>query len=212
MVIVKIRLIRKICHIGSRLRTVFWRLWNPIWFKQNGIKYGKHLQVNNKVYIMGGGKVTIGDDFVFTSGDCFNPICRNLRGVFYTMTPESRIVIGDRVGISSACLWAKSSIIIGNDVNIGGDCLIIDNDAHPHDYMRRRRDYMKRVGLETYYDAIPTAPIVIGDDVWIGARSQILKGVHIGQRSIIAAGSVVTHDIPEDVMAGGVPCKVIKTL
>ena len=91
-------------------------------------------------------------------------------------------------------------------------CLIMDNDAHPHDYLLRRGAYEKEVGEEEYYRHIPTAPIVIGDDVWIGARCQILKGVHIGARSIIAAGSVVTKDIPSDCIAGGNPAKVLRYL
>ena len=128
------------------------------------------------------------------------------------MTPESKIIIGDRVGISSACLWSKERITIGNDVNIGGDCLIMDNDAHPVDYLQRRRIFVKENGTSTHNTAIGTAPVVIGDDVWIGARSQILKGVHIGARSVIAAGSVVVKDIPADCIAGGNPCKVIRAL
>ena len=71
---------------------------------------------------------------------------------------------------------------------------------------------MKQAGLESYRRTILSAPIVIEDDVWIGARSIILKGVHIGARSIIAAGSVVTKDIPSDVIAGGNPCKVIREI
>jgi len=170
------------------------------------------MKVYNKVYVSGKGKVIIGDDFHFTSGDSINPICRNVRGSIYTMTKEARIEIGDRVGISSACLWAKERITIGNDVNIGGDCLIMDNDAHPHDYLQRRSSYAKTVGQKEDLKAIPTALIQIDDDVWIGARCQILKGVHIGARSIIAAGSIVTKDIPSDVIAGGNPCKVIKSI
>lgn len=170
------------------------------------------MYVHNKIYIMGHGKIIIGDDFQFTSGDSINPICRNIRGALYTMTKNARIEIGDRVGISSACIWAKERITIGNDVNIGGDCLIMDNDAHPIDYIQRRRSYFKEVGKDVYYSKIATSAIEIGDDVWIGARCQILKGVHIGARSIIAAGSVVTKDIPADVIAGGNPCKVIRSL
>ena len=68
------------------------------------------------------------------------------------------------------------------------------------------------LGLEKYSHDIPTLPIVIEDDVWIGAHSLILKGVHIGARSIIAAGSVVTSDIPSDSIAGGNPAKVIRKL
>lgn len=203
---------RNFLHVYPKLRGIFYRLYNKLLFWVNGIQYGRNMRVCNKVFVLGQGVVTIGDDFYFTSGDSINPVCRNIQGAIYTMTAEARIEIGDRVGISSACLWAKELITIGNDVNIGGDCLIIDNDAHPHNYLHRRRAYAEEVGLEGYYNTIPTAPIQIDDDVWIGARCQILKGVHIGARSIIAAGSVVTKDIPADVIAGGNPCRVIKLL
>lgn len=203
---------RKILHIYPKLRGIFYRQYNKLLFWANGIQFGRGIKVYNKVYVLGKGKVIIGDDFHFTSGDSINPICRNIRGAIYTVTPLSRIEIGNRVGISSACLWAKERITIGNDVNIGGDCLIMDNDAHPHDYIQRRAAFALEVGREEYQKTIPTAPIVIENDVWIGARCQILKGVHIGARSIIAAGSVVTKNIPADVIAGGNPCRVIKNL
>ena len=125
---------------------------------------------------------------------------------------NSQIIIGNNVGISSSCIWAKERITIGDNVNIGGDCLIMDNDAHPHNYILRRMDYWKTEEEDIYLKQIPTSPIEIGDDVWIGARCQILKGVHIGPRSIIAAGSVVTNDIPADCVAGGNPCRVIRLL
>ena len=205
-------LTRKFFLIWPKVCYHWYTLWNRLYFRLIGIEYGKNLQVFNKVYILGKGNITIGDDFVFTSGDCINPICRNIRGVLFTMTPDAQIKIGDRVGISSACLWAKERITIGNDVNIGGDCLIIDNDAHPLDYMQRRRAFAAEVGEEAFYRTIGTAPIEIGDDVWIGARCQILKGVHIGARSIIAAGSVVTKNIPADSIAGGNPCGVIREI
>lgn len=189
-----------------------YRRWNKLYFKLIGIKYGAGLNVSNKIYILGAGKINIGKNFAFSSGGCINPVCRNLRGVMNVDTTESSIEIGDNVGISSSCLWAKERISIGNNVNIGGDSIIIDNDAHPHDYLKRHRDYVRSVGAEEYYKSIPTSPIIIEDDVWIGARCLILKGAHIGARSIIAAGSVVTSHIPSDVMAGGNPCKVIKSL
>ena len=197
-------------RIWPKLCFKWYTFWNKLFFGLIGIEYGKHLRVGNKVYVLGHGTVKIGDSFTFLSGDSINPICRNIRGSIFVPRNESRIIIGDRVGISSACLWAHESITIGNDVNIGGDCLIMDNDAHPHDFMKRRAAYEKIVGRQAYHNDIPSSPIVIEDDVWIGARCQILKGVHIGARSIIAAGSVVTKDIPSDVIAGGNPCRVIR--
>lgn len=201
-----------ISRIFPKIRNVFYRYYNRVFFALLGIEYGCNMKVYDKIYIGGKGSIKIGDNFEFTSGGNVNPICRNIRGSIYAGLKKTRIEIGDNVGISSACLWAQDSITIGNNVNIGGDCLIMDNDAHPHDHMKRRNSYLKQVGVETYLNDIPSAPIVIEDDVWIGARCQILKGVHIGARTIIAAGSIVTKDIPADVLAGGIPCRIIRDL
>ena len=194
------------------IKRIYYLYWNRLLFKLLGINYGNNLRVYNKIYLLGKGSITIGKDFSFTSGDSINPLCRNIRGAMYTTTTEAQIVIGDRVGISSACLWAKEKITIGNDVKIGGDCLIMDNDAHPIDFNYRRDSFVQSVGRDDYYSKIGSSPIEIGDDVWIGARCQILKGVHIGKRSIIAAGSIVTKDIPSDVVAGGIPCRIIRPI
>ena len=193
-----------------RIKTKFYRLYNIFLFNRKGVCFGDNLTIYNKVYIKGNGKIQIGRNFKFTSGDGINALSRNVKGCLYTGSPDSIIKIGDNVAISSACIWAKESITIGNDVKIGACCAIIDNDAHPLDYIKRRNDYEKKVGKEVYYKEIPTAPVVIEDDVWIGAHCQVLKGVHIGARSIIAAGSIVTRDVPADCIAGGVPCKIIR--
>ena len=183
-----------------------------LYFRLIGIQYGRNLKVSNKIYVSGHGEIQIGDNFVFSSGGCINPICRNIRGTMYVPNESSVIKIGDNVGISSACLWASQRITIGNNVNIGAVCIIIDTDAHPHDYMHRRRAYIQEVSPKEYFKSIPSEPIDIQDDVWIGARCQILKGVRIGARSIIAAGSVVTKDVPADCVCAGVPARVIKML
>lgn len=206
------KLIYRFFRIYPALKQVFYLHWNRLYFRLLGIEYGNNLQVNNKVYIRGWGDLKIGEDFRFSSGDAINPICRNIRGEICFDSPDSKIIIGDRVGISSACLRAQIGITIGNNVNIGGDTIIMDNDTHPMDYKHRRKEWIESVGSAIYHQEIPAAPIVIGDDVWIGARCQILKGVHIGDRTIIAAGSVVTKDLPSDCIAGGVPCKVIKKI
>ena len=177
-----------------------------------GIDYGVNLVVRNKIYILGEGGVKIGDNFCFTSGDSLNPICRNLRGVFFSMLPDSKIEIGNNVGMSSTCIWVMKSVSIGNNVHIGGDSIILDNDAHPQNYLERRDEFLNLVSRQEYLDRIKSCPIVIQDDVWIGARCIILKGVHIGAKSIIAAGSVVTRDIPAGVIAGGNPCRIIKPI
>jgi acetyltransferase-like isoleucine patch superfamily enzyme len=78
----------------------------------------------------------------------------------------------------------------------------MDNDVHQINYIERKANKGK----------VKSAPIVIEDDVWLGANVMVLKGVTIGARSIIGAGSVVTKSIPSDCIAAGTPAKVIKSL
>lgn len=180
--------------------------YNRFLFSLAGINYGNNLQIINKIYLRKerNSKITIGSNFLFTSGDSINPLSRNIRGCIY-VKQNAEIVIGNNVGISSACLWANSSIKIGNNVKIGGDCIIIDTDAHSLDHINRR--YFQSDNLNTH-----NAPITIEDDVLIGTRCIILKGVTIGARSIIGAGSIVSKNIPADCIAAGNPAKVIKQL
>ena len=95
-----------------------------------------------------------------------------------------------------------SSVSIGQNVVISERVVIRDSDNHT----------IHLDGEDGRTDANPsTIPIVIGDHVWIGMNSIILKGVHIGDGAVIAAGSVVNKDVPSHCLAGGVPAKIIKT-
>ena len=156
--------------------------------------------------------VRIGDDFTFTSGESINPLCRHQRGCIMTERAESVIEIGHHVWMSSPCIWAKQRITIGNYVNIGGDCIIMDSDAHNLDWRVRDSGEMFAPKVSMDNHTAKCAPIVIEDHVLIGARSIILKGVTIGRGSVIGAGSVVVKDIPAGCIAAGNPCKVIKYL
>ena len=148
-----------------------------------------------------GARISIGDNFYFSFGDAVNPMTSNLQGAVY-VEPGAELTIGNNVGMSSTRMWGHDSVTIGNNVKIGACVLITDTDAHPLDYLARR----------TSNEGTKSAPIIIEDDVWVGAHSIILKGVTIGVRSIIGAGSVVTKSIPFDCVAAGNPCKVIKNL
>lgn len=137
---------------------------------------------------------------------CNNKVTSNSIGliqpcVFNIGNPNSKLVIGNNVGISGSTICATKSVIIGNNVLIGSGCIITDTDAHPINWLDRRegRDDLKAVD-----------PVVIGDDVFIGARCIILKGVTIGDRAVIGAGSVVCRDVPSDCVVGGNPAKIIK--
>lgn len=170
--------------------------------KAHGVVFGKNLCVPGKVlWSICGGKIKIGDNFYFSSGYGVNPISSNLQGAIY-MEKGASLKIGNNVGMSSTRMWIHDSVTIGDNVKIGACVLITDTDAHPLDYLARRSSN----------EGTKSAPIVIEDDVWVGAHSIILKGITIGARSIIGAGSVVVRSIPADCVAAGNPCKVIKSI
>jgi len=180
--------------------------YNRIYLFIKGVKFGHNCKFYDRlpVFLESGGTIIIGNNVAFTSGGFHNPLCRNINGCM-KVEKGAFIKIGNNTGISSACIWAHKKIVIGNNVKIGGDCIILDSNAHSLHYLERRFD-------ETDLRNKISKEIVIGDDVLIGTRTIILKGVHIGNRSIIGAGSVVSSDIPADCIAAGNPCKIIKFL
>lgn len=206
-------IIIKAFRIPNKLQTIFYINWNKFIFYINGIEYGENLKIYNRIYVNKhqSANITIGNNFTFSSGNSINPLCRNIRGAIYAPT-NSIICIGNNTGISSACLWAKEKIIIGNNVKIGGDCIIMDTDAHNLDYMIRNSNKKNNEGKLIDHITAESKPISIEDNVLIGTRCIILKGVTIGARSIIGSGSIVTKSIPADCIAAGNPCKVIRYL
>lgn len=192
---------------------------NVLLFRANGISVGERSTIIGKVSISGCGRIQIGNNFCMTSGNAINPISSNMQGCFYTETPESRITIGNNVGMSSTRMWIHDSLTIGNNVQIGANVLLIDTDTHQIDYkLRRSPEDAVFEGLtneeiwQKKRQNTKSSPIMIEDDVWIGAHVIVLKGVTIGARSVIGAGSVVTKDIPSDCIAAGNPCKVMRNL
>lgn len=111
--------------------------------------------------------------------------------------------------------WVSKGIIIGNRVLIANNVNIFDNTTHPiNKKMRYQHEcIVKTKGMPQYkFDSIEEAVVQIGNDVWIGCNSIICKGVTIGDGAIVAAGRVVTKDIPSDTMVGGNPAKILKKL
>lgn len=192
----------KLLNLPTTLRIKLYPRINRMILKTYGVEFGKNLQIPGKVsWLIRGARITIGDNFYLSSGNGVNPIASNLQADVY-VEPGAALTIGNNVGMSSTRLWIHESARIGNNVKIGECVLITDTDAHPMDYVARRSSN----------DGTKSAPVVIEDDVWVGAHCIILKGVTIGARSIIGAGSVVTKSIPADCVAAGNPCRVIKNL
>ena len=114
--------------------------------------------------------------------------------------PQLKIGNNSSIGYGAVLSIAKE-VIIGDDVLIAPNCLIMDNDDHPIDPVARRKRQM--------VNKKDVAPVIIGDNVWIGNGSIILKGVNIGRNTIISAGSVVTKNIPENCIAAGYPARPV---
>lgn len=170
-----------------------------------GIEYDINCRIMAHCAIITGrdSQVSIGKNFRLVSSDLINPLCKNKACI--NVSERASLQIGNNCGMSSPTMWVRKSVKIGNNVNFGGGCILFDTDAHSLNYLHRRdgiTDMANRVDKE----------IVIDDDVLIGANTIILKGVHIGARSVIGAGSVVTKDIPADSIAAGNPAKVIKKI
>lgn len=184
----------------------FYIYFNRFKFRYLGVKLGNRSIITNSVFLklQRGATCQIGDDFVAFSGNNLTPICSNVK-MSIDVYANASLVIGNGCGISSGTIWATASITIGNYVNIGGNCIIIDGDMHNIDWQARRMDRQQQTSFKR-------KAIVIEDDVWIGANVVILKGVHIGEKAVIGAGSVVTQDIPAGCVAAGNPCHVIRRI
>ena len=195
---------RRLFRLPRKFRVAWSRCGNAVRFRLQGVRLGRGSRIEGKVYLRLDGRstVSIGQNCHIVGGLGINRIGRDLASSL--SAGEGAVIrIGDGVGISNSCLWALERIEIGNHVNIGADCILLDHDAHSLDPLERR-DY----AIDRQHTA--TAPIVIGDDVLIGARCIILKGVHIGARSVIGAGSVVTGDIPAGEVWAGNPARKIR--
>lgn len=143
--------------------------------------------------------INIGNQVVL-SNSSFNPtISANCRLI---VASNAELTIGNNSGFSGVSLYCSKKITIGSNVICGGNVSIWDSDFHQICPDERREN----LGV------IHSKEIEIGDDVFIGANSMILKGVKIGNRSIVGAGSVVRKDIPNDEIWYGNPAQFIRKL
>lgn len=201
------------------IRNIYYGLTTIVYYlnlQLTNLRY-KNIDLSNRIKLCGRikfkiarkGILRIGYKSVITGGSFINTL-ECLRSSCIQVEDNAIVQIGEWSGMSDVSIWARKSIIIGNHVTIGADVLINDSNSHCTNYMERRNERKK--GINWLELNIKKASIVIEDDVFIGARCIIGKGVTIGARSIIAAGSVVTKSIPADHIAGGNPCEIIKRI
>ncbi len=178
------------------------RVHNHFILTIKNVDYGNKPIINGKLKIHGHGKIILGNNIVINSNTSSNPIGGDTQAVF-SVIQGATIKIGHDTGISNSTIFCKQKVEIGNNVKIGGSVKIYDTDFHSLNY-QKRRDLSTDIG--------DILPVTIGNDCFIGAHCIILKGVKIGNRSIVGSGSVVTKSIPEDEIWGGNPAKFIRKL
>lgn len=183
--------------VGSRIMGFLWKKINYIsafWWR---ISIGKKCRFIGKVhfYALPKTSITIGNNCSFNSTHKSNLIGVYTPCMISTIERGAKIEIGDNCGFSGTVIASALHIKIGDNVRCGANTLITDSDWHTDDYRTS-----------------PNKAVIIEDNVWLGYGVKVLKGVRIGKNSLIGAGSIVTKDIPANVIAAGNPCKVIKEI
>lgn len=192
------------------LRKFVWNIRNNKIVKFTKIKLGKYAtaSISEKAVVSGGERLTFGCTWnkADRSSSCISLADHShliINGLFYIYS-GARVSVRGILELESGyinndvSIFCVEKIHIGNNVAIGPSVSIRDTDSHE----------IYCVGEDLRLNN--SASIYIGDNVWIGERSIILKGVTIGDGAVIAAGAVVTHDVPCNSIAAGIPAKVIK--
>jgi acetyltransferase-like isoleucine patch superfamily enzyme len=135
-------------------------------------------------------------------------------GCSFSVGQEGNVTIGDFTLLNGALVMCEDKIDIGSHCLVSWNVGIADSDFHPLDPAQRIIDAQ---ALAPFFKDRPprpklrTAPVKIGDNVWIGMNAVILKGVTIGENSVVAAGSVVTKSVPANTVVAGNPAVAVKT-
>lgn len=195
---------RVIRNVNRKLHNLWFSivtLCNTIYARFIGIDISDNVRFNGwtSFFRSTNSIIIIGKKCIFNSVCYKNHIGLNHRCILsvtpFNDTTKGILKIGNNCGFSGTSIWCFNKIIIGNNVRCGANTLIMDGDAHFED---PRTSEAK--------------PIILKDNVFLGANVVVKKGVTIGENSVIGMNSVVTHDIPANCVAVGVPCRVIKTI
>ncbi len=147
-----------------------------------------------------GSRIVIGDDVVLCSRSRWTALGVAHPVVLRTLRPGASIAIGRGTGISGGSICAAVSVAIGERCMVGADVTIADTDFHAVDAAIR----------DNGWNDVACAPVHIGDDVFIGTRALILKGVRIGSGATVGAGAVVTRDVPAFAIVAGNPARILR--
>ncbi len=169
-------------------------------------QFSSNALVGNKVRLGAGARLINrhGREFTQIGDECV------VRGIL-RIEAAGRLAIGKFVYVGDqTIISAGQSVTIGDSTLVGHGAQIFDNDSHPTDAAQRTAHFRKMLGHTTNMPIeIKSAPVDIGARCWIGMNTLIMKGVTIGDEAIVAAGSVVTHDVPAGAVAAGNPARIL---
>lgn len=173
-----------------------------IFYKMNRIQYGKRLNLQGWTFMFRfpKAKIKLGNDVTINSSFFSNFIGLYQRTILVARDRGS-ISIGNHVGMSGVTIYARKEIIVEDDVTIGANTKIFDNDFHSLNPEERRNDV---------FDNLVSKPVKIGKNAFIGCNCIILKGTEIGENCVVGAGSVVHGKFENDCIIAGNPARVIR--
>jgi len=175
---------------------------NSFLFAFRKAEIGKSVVIHGRIRLYGRGKLIVEDRVILNSDIRYNPIGGQTYCSF-SIEEGACVRIQEGAGISNVAICSRAGIDIGRNVFIGGNCRIYDTDFHAIHLKHR---------LEQPDTHICSKKVCIRDGAFIGSSCIILKGVTIGENSVIGAGSVVAKDIPPNQIWGGNPIRFIKTI
>lgn len=186
------------------MRSILKKLWNiPFrWRCQKHIAFriGERSSLRfDRVYPAPDCSITLGQDCILNTRIAFD----REGGVFEC---------GDRCYIGASHMVVARKISLGDDVVISWGVTIVDHNSHAVDWAQRANDVLDWGRGAKDWSNVTIAPVTIHDKAWIGFNASILKGVTIGEGAIVAAGAVVTKDVPAYSVVAGNPAKVVRTL
>lgn len=198
-------LAKKILQQTVRLQGIIRAAWRRTRVKAQVGIHGGSLILSDQCVLKvplscnGAGSVVVGPSVIL--GNPKGPFLGDGGILLQARRPESVVQIGEHTALSNnVAVIANERVEIGANCIIGDQVAIYDSDFHEI----RRIDRDGRLG--------EVEAVRIGDGVWLGSRVMILKGVEIGTNTVVASGAVVTQSLPAEVIAGGIPAKVIRPI
>ncbi len=170
----------------------FWVRWFKVRLGDR-VSFGRNFQTNGRLVIQGPGRVVFGDDV--------KAWCHAEKNVLITFRPDSLITVGNGTRLNGAGIQAYTKVSIGPRC-ILGSTVIFDSDFHPLDPKKRHDPHAP----------VACAPIQVKGNVWLAGQSAVLKGVTIGENSVVAYRAVVVANVPPNVVVAGNPARIVKQL